>query len=149
MSVSLLSSAEDEIIFSNEFNNILPRCNHRLLSRHLRGHPEAEIGTHGRRRQRQGYDGRFSAVLHPLMILFEVHQCRESPSPSPPRKSLPLSALMSPNVLAERPFSLSHWSRVELFLTAFLSLRPAAPRGGGEGQTDGRMERWMDGSVNG
>lgn len=32
MSVSLLSSAVDEIIFSNEFNSILPRCHHHLLS---------------------------------------------------------------------------------------------------------------------
>ncbi|KAK2833596.1 hypothetical protein Q5P01_017485 [Channa striata] len=32
-----------------------------------------------------------------LVSLLEVQQCRESPSPSPPRQSLPSSAPISPN----------------------------------------------------
>lgn len=150
--VSSPSSARDGLILSNESNGILPRRNHHLLPVTCATIQKLIEGTHGQRRQRHG---RLFAALHPLMIslgLFEAQrqqqqQCRGSPSPSPPLKSLPPSALMSPNVLARRPlpFSLSHWS-MWCVPHGLLSLPPAAPRGGGgKRQTDGRMDaEWKE-----
>lgn len=59
----------------------------------------------------------------------------------PAPKSLPSSALISPNVLAERPFSLSHWSRVERSSRPPLS-SSSGPKGRRRG-TDGRTDRWI------
>ncbi|KAK2893957.1 hypothetical protein Q8A73_016441 [Channa argus] len=85
-----VSFSVDGIIFLNGISSTLPSYNHHALSVTCAAIQKLEKGTHGQRRQREGYDGRFSAALHPLMVLvslLEVQHCRESPSPSPPRKS--------------------------------------------------------------